>query len=219
MKAPLAVAWPRSSALSSTGTIVGLVVALAGCEKGGEPPRTAAPAGSATVAPDTNAPLAVEPGPAPDHAAPSAPRGEGSPPPAAPGAPGTPAAPGAPVAPERRGPPLPELRAKTFGLHIGGSARDAAAREAFQKALERGGWRYLECYQLVEHPGTEGTFGADLRVDGQGGKPSVGQVRTKLKGAQFRSCMEQALGSTNFDPTPSGRSVVVSYSLKFSFAW
>jgi hypothetical protein len=44
-------------------------------------------------------------------------------------------------------------------------------------------------------------------------------VRTKLKGAEFRSCMERALESTTFDTTPSGRSVVVSYSLKFSFAW
>jgi hypothetical protein len=31
--------------------------------------------------------------------------------------------------------------------------------------------------------------------------------------------MERALESTKFDTTPSGRSVVVSYSLKFSFAW
>jgi hypothetical protein len=127
--------------------------------------------------------------------------------------------PGAPQPPERRGPPLPELRAKTFGLHIGGSARDAAAREAFQKALERGNFRYLDCYQLIEKPGTEGTFGADLAVPGDGGKPTVRQVRTKLKGAEFRTCMEQALASTKFEPTPSGRSVVVSYSLKFSFAW
>jgi len=214
MNAPQAArASARSNVRSSTAAIIGLLVVVAGCEKGGAPPRTASPPGSATVAPDANGPAAVDPGASPDPLAPSEPRNEGDPPPAAP------PEPGAPAAPERRGPPLPELRAKTFGLHVGGSARDAAAREAFQKALERGGWRYLECYQLVEHPGTEGTFGADLRVDGQGGKPSVGQVRTKLKGAQFRSCMEQALGSTTFEPTPSGRSVVVSYSLKFSFAW
>jgi len=191
-----------------------LVVAVAGCAKGGAPPNTAAtPAGSATVAEGETGPAAAPPGPTPDQPASAPPRAEDGQPPVAPVAPVTPGA------PERPGPPLPELRAKTFGLHVGGSARDAAARDAFLKALERGSWRYLECYQLVESPGSEGTFGADLRVDGQGGKPSVKQVRTKLKGAEFRSCMEQALASTKFDPTPSGRSVVVSYSLKFSFAW
>lgn len=121
--------------------------------------------------------------------------------------------------PEKRGPPLPELRVKSFGLHVGGTARDAAAREDFLKALKRNSWRYLECYQLIEQPGSEGTFGADLHVGAQGGKPSVSGVRTKLKGAEFRSCMERALESTKFETTPSGRSVVVSYSLKFSFAW
>jgi hypothetical protein len=120
---------------------------------------------------------------------------------------------------ERHGPPLPELRVKSFGLHVGGTARDAAAREDFLKALERNSWRYLECYQLIEQPGSEGTFGADLRVGAEGGKPAVSGVRTKLKGAEFRSCMERALESTKFEPAPSGRSVVVSYSLKFSFAW
>lgn len=119
----------------------------------------------------------------------------------------------------RRGPPLPELRVKSFGLHVGGTSRDAAARDDFLKALERNSWRYLECYQLIDQPGSEGTFGADLHVGAQGGKPSIKGVRTKLKGAEFRECMERALESTKFEPTPSGRTVVVSYSLKFSFAW
>jgi hypothetical protein len=135
--------------------------------------------------------------------------------------PGAEGASGAPPSPasERQGPPLPELRVRSFGLHVGGTARDAAAREDFLKALERNSWRYLECYQLIEQPGSEGTFGADLHVGAQGGKPTVSGVRTKLKGADFQACMKRALESTKFDPAPSGRSVVVSYSLKFSFAW
>jgi hypothetical protein len=108
---------------------------------------------------------------------------------------------------------------KSFGLHIGGSSRDAAQRDSFLEALERGSWRYLDCYPLVDEPGSEGTFGADLRVEPRGGKPAVRQVRTRLKGEAFRSCMEHAFESTRFDPTPSGRAVIVSYSVKFSFDW
>ena len=197
-----------------------LSLLVVGCKRG-EPPR----------APD------AEDAPPADNVEETGESGSGAPSPPAPGAvapPGSEAplggpapsgaatAPGpapAPPGPERRGPPLPELRVKSFGLHVGGTSRDSAARDDFLRALERNSWRYLECYQLIDQPGSEGTFGADLHVGAQGGKPSVSGVRTKLKGAEFRSCMERALESTKFDATPSGRSVVVSYSLKFSFAW
>jgi hypothetical protein len=202
-------------------SFVCLALLVAGC-KAGEPPR--APDGSQTPSLE-GAPEAVEGTPAGASettgsdaggvSSAATPPGVSEPSAVAP-APG-PA--GAPPGPERRGPPLPELRVKSFGLHVGGTSRDAAAREDFLRALEKNSWRYLECYQLVEQPGSEGTFGADLHVGADGGKPSVSGVRTKLKGAEFRSCMERALEGTKFDLTPSGRSVVVSYSLKFSFAW
>jgi len=125
-----------------------------------------------------------------------------------------PAAPG-----ERPGPPLPELRVKSFGLHVGGAAKDTEQRREVQRALERKFPRYLDCYRLIEEPGTEGTFGADLRVEAQGGKPKVQQPRTKLRGEAFRMCMIKAFESANFEPPSSGRALVVSYSVKFSFGW
>jgi hypothetical protein len=198
-----------------------LSLLVVGC-KAGEPPRVpddskAPPPEGARGSTDGAVPPSAgttpnETIPAPDG---EAPLGVPEPPGAAP----APGPGGALPGPERHGPPLPELRVKSFGLHVGGTSRDAAAREDFLRALERNSWRYLECYQLVEQPGSEGTFGADLHVGAQGGKPSVSGVRTKLKGAEFRTCMERALESTKFETTPSGRSVVVSYSLKFSFAW
>jgi hypothetical protein len=157
---------------------------------------------------------------------------------AAPGAPGAPsgavapsagepgvstapgAAPGAPAAQnERPGPPLPELRVKSFGLHVGGAANDSEQRKEAQRTLERGFPRYLDCYRLIEAPGSEGTFGADLRVSAEGGKPTVGQPRTALRGEAFRACMVKAFESARFDPPSSGRAIVVSYSVKFSFGW
>jgi hypothetical protein len=130
------------------------------------------------------------------------------------------AAPGVPPAEnERPGPPLPELRVKSFGLHVGGAAKDEELRKHVQRTLERGFPRYLDCYRLIDAPGSEGTFGADLRVPVEGGKPKVEQPRTKLPGEAFRTCMIKALESARFDPPSTGRAIVVSYSVKFSFGW
>jgi hypothetical protein len=127
------------------------------------------------------------------------------------------AAPG-PIAPEHHGAPLPELGVKSFGLHVGGAAKDAAARDDFLRVLEGASPRYLDCYRLLEEPGSVGTFGADLTVGGAGGKPRVTKVRTRLRGEAFGACMTRAFESVTFTAPPSGRAVVVSYSVKFSFS-
>jgi hypothetical protein len=123
----------------------------------------------------------------------------------------------APGVPERHGPPLPELSVKSFGLHVGGGGKDAAARDDFLRTLEAIKWRYLDCYRLIEEPGAVGTFGADLTIGGTGGKPRVGKPRTRLRGEAFQGCMVRAFESVSFGRPPSGRSVVVSYSVKFNF--
>jgi hypothetical protein len=107
---------------------------------------------------------------------------------------------------------------KSFGLHVGGGAADAAARAEFLRTLEASSPRYLDCYRLIDQPGSVGTFGADLTLGGAGGKPKVGKPRTKLRGDAFQACMLRAFESISFEPPPSGRAVVVSYSVKFSFA-
>jgi len=111
---------------------------------------------------------------------------------------------------------LPELSVKSFGLHIGGSAADAAARDDFLRPLEATSDHFLDCYRAIEVPGSVGTFGADLTVGGSGGKPHVGKLRTKLKGDAFQACMVRALEGVTFPRPPSGRAVVVSYSVKFN---
>ena len=157
-------------------------------------------------------------GESPPGAAPSPSGATAGPPGAAELPPGATTPESAPVAPERHGPPLPELTIKSFGLHIGGSAADAAARADFLRALEASTASYLDCYRTIDEPGRSGTFGADLTVGGGGGKPRVGKPRTKLPGQTFQSCMVRALENVSFPRTPSGRAVVVSYSVKFSFA-
>jgi hypothetical protein len=189
---------------------------------------------SACKVPDAKSP--AEPPPASEGAAPDAPGSPGAAPnapgassssevpSAVPGAvPGSAATPGATAAPgaqnERPGPPLPELRVKSFGLHVGGAAKDSELRKEVQRTLERGFGRYLDCYRLVEAPGSEGTFRADLRVAAEGGKPKVELPQSALRGEAFRACMVKAFESARFDPPSSGRAIVVSYSVKFSFGW
>ena len=205
-------------------------LALVACKTAGTPGSAAAPDGSPSapiaepgapgVSAETQHDPALTPAPEPGATQPAA--TANAPAPAAPASSAASAAPPvvtpAPAGTERRGPPLPELRVKSFGLHVGGSARDAAARADYLRVLEAGWWRYLDCYRLLERPGIEGTFGADLNVPGQGGKASVAHPRTKLRGTPFRECMERAFSSANFEPTPSGRAVVLSYSVKFTLA-
>jgi hypothetical protein len=107
---------------------------------------------------------------------------------------------------------------KSFGLHIGGSAADAAARADFLRALEAAAPSYLDCYRAIEVPGSVGTFGADLTIGGSGGRAKVGKPRTKLRGDAFQTCMVRALENVSFARTPSGRAVVVSYSVKFKLS-
>lgn len=194
------------------------LIALSACKS--PPPLAPSPAGAPPPSPATvnEAPAPGEPRVVPppeaQPLAPPAPAAAAPPSAAAPPAP----APVVPAPAERRGPPLPELRVKSFGLHVGGSARDAAARAEYLRVLESGWWRYLDCYRLLDRPGVEGTFGADLQVAGQGGKARVVHPRTKLAGSEFRECMERAFASAHFAPTPSGRAVVLSYSVKFTLA-
>jgi hypothetical protein len=110
------------------------------------------------------------------------------------------------------GPPLPEVRVKTYGLHLGGG-RDED-REPILRTLEHSFPRFLSCYPLVEEGGKQGTFGVDLVVPVEGGRPRVEQPRTALRGDEFKSCMLKVFETLKF--TPQRRATAVSYSLKFS---
>jgi hypothetical protein len=186
-----------------------LLLGATACKRqSSEPPPNAAPGPGAEVPFGAGSAGALAPQNAP----------AGAPGPASAPAPG--AARGTLMTPEQsaaepHGPPLPELSVKSFGLHIGGSPADAAARDEFLRALESAEPRYLDCYRLLETPGSAGTFGADLTLGGAGGLARASKARTRLGGAAFASCMLRAFESVKFAPPPSGRSVVVSYSVKF----
>jgi hypothetical protein len=207
------VRFPTSAQIVAVGAALGACAAPAAERAPSATPGVPTPA-LPPVAPGEQPTTSATPNAAPPAASPptGSTAASGSSPSAAP-APSGPA----PAPNEHHGPALPELSVKSFGLHIGGT-KDAGARADFLRALEAASWRYLDCYRLVEEPGTVGTFGADLTIGDAGGKAKVKTTRTKLRGEKFQACMVHAFESVSFGRPPSGRSVVVSYSVKFNLS-
>jgi hypothetical protein len=118
--------------------------------------------------------------------------------------------------PSERAEALPELKLKLSGMHIGGGPNDAATKKPFIDAIEAGFERMRVCYQKAENPTKGGTFGVDLRVDRQGGNPTLQAVRTVMKGDAMRACLEKVFRELEFaKPTkPTVLSASVYFELK-----
>jgi hypothetical protein len=123
-----------------------------------------------------------------------------------------PSEPGAGAVPQS----LPELKVQLSGLHIGGGPNDAVTKRPFIEVLESGFEPMRACYSHVEEPGKGGTFGVDLRVERNGGHPTVQSVRTAIKGDKFRTCVEQAFLALNF--ARPKKPTVLSASVRFTLA-
>jgi hypothetical protein len=122
--------------------------------------------------------------------------------------------PGAPPPAAATGSALPEIAVRTVGMHIGGGPNDDQTKAFFRKRVEERFDDFRRCYPLVTEPGKGGTFGADLAIGREGGKPKVKQPRSAL-GAAFGECMVEAFGRINFPKPPHGPTVI-SYSLRFT---
>ncbi len=126
-----------------------------------------------------------------------------------------PAADGAAVASSPPGEPLPEVRVRNVGLHVGGGPNDAATKAPFQAAIAARFDDFRRCYALVATPGKGGVFGVDLRIPREGGRATVQGSRTAMGGEPFRDCIVAAFTEVQFAP-PSTGTTVISYSLEFS---
>lgn len=142
------------------------------------------------------------------------PEGSGSPVPSG-AAPSVPEPP--PSVPARSGPApraLPRVSVRNIGLHIGGGPNDEETKRPFQSAIEARFEDFLRCYRFVEQPEKGGTFGVDLLIAREGGKPSVRQPRTGMAGEAFRRCVVRAFEAVEFGRPKLGPTVI-SYSLRF----
>lgn len=109
--------------------------------------------------------------------------------------------------------PLPEIRVRHVGMHIGGGRNTSEEKRPFFQAIEKNTQDLLLCYRLVDRPERGGTFGADLYVKTRGGNPEVRRMRQKLGGQEFAECMKEALQALHFPAVE--RPTMVSYSLRF----
>lgn len=109
---------------------------------------------------------------------------------------------------------LPEVVIENVGLHIGGGPNDDASRAPFRAAIEQRFDGFRRCYVHVEDPKKGGTFGVDLLIRRDGGKPDVRQPRTGMKGDEFRACLVREFESVQFERPPRGPTMI-SYSLRF----
>jgi hypothetical protein len=71
------------------------------------------------------------------------------------------------------------------------------------------------CYAKATDPAKEVTFGVDIRIDGDGGKPKITNPRSGLKGEGVVDCMVAAFEAVDFPRQPGGRPRMVSYSIQF----
>lgn len=124
---------------------------------------------------------------------------------------------GPPPEPPAGAEPLPEVRLRNVGLHVGGGSNDETEKEPFKRAIESRFDEFLRCYRMVQEPEKGGTFGVDLFIGRAGGKPDVRQPRTAMGGTEFRECMVTAFSSVSFE-RPKAGPTVISYSLRFELS-
>jgi hypothetical protein len=55
----------------------------------------------------------------------------------------------------------------------------------------------------------------DLLVPKAGGKAQVRETRTRLVGDAFKTCMDRVFQAMQFEPLPTGRDEIISYSVLF----
>lgn len=146
----------------------------------------------------------------------AAPPPPAEPEPAAPSPASTAEAPAEPAAPagEPGAGALPQVIVENVGLHIGGGPNDDATKAPFQQAIAQHFAAFRACYVKAEQPEKGGTFGVDLFIRRDGGKPDVRQPRTGMRGTEFRQCVVRAFEQVEFAKPPRGPTVI-SYSLRF----
>ena len=119
----------------------------------------------------------------------------------------------APVAPARPGAQAVELQ--TVGLYLSGPSNTDATRRQLVKLFERSFPAFRRCHGDAGEHSENLSFGVDLLVPKEGGGAKVRQTRTRLTGNAFKTCMERAFQGIRFEPLPSARPEIVSYSVLF----
>jgi pyruvate/2-oxoglutarate dehydrogenase complex dihydrolipoamide acyltransferase (E2) component len=195
--------------------VVALV--LSGCVGASAPDGSAsasnaAPASSGSSVQSAAAPPPVAmPSVAPSVAAPAAPSASAS---AASDAPV--AAPSASAAAPAEEAPIPKVKVKNIGMHIGGGPNDDVTKEPIKRSVEPHFDAFRRCFAKVEDQAKGGDFGVDVLIEANGGKAKITHPRTALKGAGFEECVVLVFESIEFLKPKGGKKTMVSYSIRFT---
>jgi hypothetical protein len=111
--------------------------------------------------------------------------------------------------------PLPDVTIKNVGMHIGGEDNTAEQKRPVRAAIAAHYDDMRRCYAKATDPAKEVTFGVDIRISGEGGKPKITNPRSGLKGEGVVDCMVAAFEAVDFPRQPGNRPRMVSYSIQF----
>lgn len=190
--------------------LVFLGLLVAACS--GATPEGAPPASSSTMLPSAAAPAPLPP-PAASSAAPAPEASAAAPMPEPTASAVASAAPAAPPAEEA---PMPSVKVKNIGMHIGGESNDDASKAPIHRSVEPHFDELRRCFGKVADQKKGGDFGVDLLIDGKGGKAQVSHPRTSLKGDGFTACVIAVYEGIEFLKPKGGKKTMVSYSIRYT---
>jgi hypothetical protein len=112
--------------------------------------------------------------------------------------------------------PIPKVKVKNIGMHIGGGPNDDVTKEPIKRSVEPHFDAFRRCFAKVEDAAKGGDFGVDVLIEANGGKAKISHPRTALKGAGFEECVVSVFESIEFLKPKGGKKTMVSYSLRFT---
>ncbi len=111
--------------------------------------------------------------------------------------------------------PLPDVDVKNVGMHIGGEANTSAQKRPIRAEVAKHYDAMKRCYAKATDPPKGATFGVDMRIKGDGGKPKITNPRSGLKGEGVKECLVSVFEAIEFPRQPKGVARMVSFSIEF----
>src|SRR5689334_781145 len=94
--------------------------------------------------------------------------------------------------------PIPKVKVKNIGMHIGGGPNDDVTKEPIKRSVEPHFDAFRRCFAKVEDQKKGGDFGVDVLIEGNGGKAKITHPRTALKGEGFEACVVTVFEAIEF---------------------
>ena len=117
--------------------------------------------------------------------------------------------------PPTAGEPLPPVKVKNIGMHIGGGPHDDVTKKPIADSVKPHFDALRVCWKHAEDQSKPVDFGVDLLIPREGGKAKVSHPRTAMKSEEFRSCVVGVFEAIEYLKPKTG-TTMVSYSVRFT---